>query len=76
MRQLTFACARCGRAFGACPALTIVATQVVRSMLFQLAFPAQIRSAAASSAESLRTREYRRLCGRPEPGLRLEVRAR
>lgn len=31
-RQLTFAVARCGNAFGACPALAIVATQVVRNI--------------------------------------------
>ena len=44
MRQLTLACARCGSAFGAWPALTIVATHVVRSMLFQLGFSAHSRS--------------------------------
>ena len=32
MRQFTLAAARCGSAFGACPASTIVATQVVRSI--------------------------------------------
>src|SRR5258706_13220940 len=41
IRQLTLACACCGNAFGAWPALTIVATHVVRSMLFQLALSAQ-----------------------------------
>ena len=47
MRQLMFAPARCGKALGACPPSSRVATQVVRSMECQLGSRDTMASAAA-----------------------------
>src|SRR3546814_13031859 len=56
MRQLTLAVARWGRALGACPASTIVATQVVRTWPMNSG-RVEMRSAAAVSAGSLAKRD-------------------
>ena len=49
MRQLIFARARCGSAFVACPASSMVATQVVRSVAFQLGSLAETSASARVS---------------------------
>ena len=52
MRQLMFARARCGRALVACPASSMVATQVVRKVAFQPGSFADTSPIACASAGS------------------------
>src|ERR1700730_1945320 len=53
MRQLILALARCGSALVACPASSMVATQVVRSVALQLGSLAETSAMAAASFGSL-----------------------